>query len=52
MDSPIALSYSFNDIPLSIFQEAHVKSVKHTVIVKNKLWIEIFVCPCTVRYDF
>jgi len=40
LDIGLALSYSFNHISQLI---AHVKSVKHIGLVRNILWIEIFV---------
>jgi len=42
----IARSYSINNIAPLIFEGVHVKhvkSVKHSSLVRNILWIEIFV---------
>jgi len=35
--------YSFNQIPLFIFTNAHVTSLKHTGLVRFVHWSEIFV---------
>jgi len=36
-------TYNFNHIPRLIFSDEHVKSVKHTGLVGNILWVDILV---------
>jgi len=39
-----------NHIPPVISKDAHVKTIKHTGLVRNILWIEIFVwCTSSVQ---